>query len=87
MNFRDERPTLLEPHARHPVLQGMRKPATRRRVAVGIRVLSFLWLIGAAVAFFADPNMPSMTPWESLAGAALLAAPAALGILFSLFID
>lgn len=50
-------------------------------------MLSFLWLIGAAVAFLADPNMPTMTPWEGLAGAALLAAPAALGILLSLFID
>jgi hypothetical protein len=68
MNFRDDRPTLLEPQTRRAAFQGMRHPATRRRVA-------------------ADPNIPTITPWESLAGATLLAAPAALGILISLYID
>jgi len=33
MNFRDDRPTLLEPQTRRAAFQGMRHPATRRRRA------------------------------------------------------
>ena len=65
----------------------IRNVKLRHRLAIGLRLASWMWIVSAAAIMHTQLGSPVLGAWGELVAAALIVAPGAFGIFLSWGID